>query len=267
MGRQASKTVLMCPPEHYDIIYEINPWMDTDRPARHRVARQQWQTLYETYLGLGVEVKLIEPVAGLPDMVFTANAGLVRGQQFIVSNFRHHQRQPEAAIFGEWFGARGYQILRLPENCLFEGAGDGFFWRDVLLAGFGPRSSADSHRYIENLLGLDVVSLELVDPYFYHLDTCLCLLNEETMVYYPPAFSAESVARIKSLNANLIEVEDDEARRFACNSVPVQNKFVMNEGCRHLPKELRSLGYEPVELDLSEFIKGGGNARCLTIEI
>jgi N-dimethylarginine dimethylaminohydrolase len=257
----------MCPPDYYQINYEINPWMDTDRPAKVALAQEQWQKLYDSYRSFGLTVHLLEPRPGLPDLVFTANAGLVKGQTFVRSNFRFPQRQPESAVFADWFDSHGYEVLSLPDECYFEGAGDALFWGDVLLAGFGFRSSATSLPRIEQLLGVSVVTLELVDSCFYHLDTCLCPLDEKTILYYPPAFSAASLDRLQSLGANLVELGYADAHRFGCNSVRVGDRLVMNQDCRRLPGDARALGYEPVELSFSEFTKGGGNARCLTLEL
>src|ERR1051326_486343 len=174
----AMAQILMCPPNYFGIEYEINPWMDRQRGVDRERAIAQWQALYDTLTGpVGATVELLDPVACLPDMVFTANAGLVAGKRFIPSRFRHAVRAGEEPYFRRWFESRGYEILSLSEGTIFEGAGDALSCGDTLYAGYLFRSHAASHREISRLLGQRVLSLELSDPRFYHLDTCFCPLG------------------------------------------------------------------------------------------
>ncbi|MBI2911286.1 MAG: amidinotransferase, partial [Chloroflexi bacterium] len=166
-------TLLMCPPAHFRIAYEINPWMDVQRDADRALAQRQWQALYDALTAeAGARVRLVEPAAEQPDMVFTANAGLVVGRRFLPSNFRHPERAGERGRFCDWMVAAGYTLAPLPEAIAFEGEGDVLFCGDLPVAGYGFRTDRAAHRVIEQALDWPVLSLELVDPHFYHLDTC-----------------------------------------------------------------------------------------------
>lgn len=262
------KRLLMCPPEYYGIEYEINPWMRLEQKSIHGLAVKQWGELYQTLTEtLGVQVLLVAPQPGLPDMVFTANAGLPLGGKVILSNFRHRQRQGEARYFKEWFEKNGYEVIMLPSEVAFEGAGDALFLGDNLFAGYLFRSEVRGYAIIGEVLGVRVLSLELVDPRFYHLDTCLCPLSDKTAIYYPGAFDQYAIRVIENFIADPIAVSKEEALRFACNAVVVRDAVVTAKGCPKLGEELMRRGYRHFELDLSEFIKAGGAAKCLTLEI
>src|SRR4030088_3382159 len=145
--------ILMCPPDFYGIEYEINPWMSRARASSPERARQQWRGLYDTLIGLGVQVELMTPQPGLPDLVFTANAGLVYKDRFFSSRFRHEVRARETPYFDAWFSAHGFKIDKLPDGDFFEGAGDALFCGDMLFAGYRIRSDASGHQYIGQQLG------------------------------------------------------------------------------------------------------------------
>ncbi|MCA9055700.1 MAG: amidinotransferase, partial [Planctomycetaceae bacterium] len=180
--------ILMCPPDYYGIEYEINPWMDTDRPADRHAAQHQWHGLRDLLEQLGARITLIDPVPGLPDLVFTANAALVHDDVAVMANFRYAQRQRETPINAQWFRTHGFRVEFLPEGLAFEGAGDALFCGDTLFAGYRIRSDMRSEQLIGEMLNCRVIALPLVDPYYYHLDTCFCPLAPGIALYYPGAF-------------------------------------------------------------------------------
>ena len=258
----------MCPPDYYGIEYEINPWMDVRRPADPERARAQWRALHKVLTStLGVRVELLTPVKGLPDLVFTANAGLVVPGRFIASRFLHPERQKEQPTDEAWFRARGYAIETLPEETCFEGEGDALWLGDTLFAGYRIRSDIRSHQAIAAMLGGEVLSLELIDPRFYHLDTCFCPLDDRRALYYPPAFDDYGRRVIREFVPEPIAVSDADALRFACNAVVVGRDIVVQSGCDALEKILREQGFTPHPVDLSEFHKAGGSAKCLVLWI
>lgn len=260
--------LLMCPPDHYGIEYEINPWMSRSRQSNPRLAREQWRQLYHLLAErLGIPIELVEPRAGLPDMVFTANAGLVWQDKFISSRFRHDVRSGETPCFEQWFAARGYKILHPPEGCFFEGEGDLLLCGELLFAGYHIRSDVLAHQKIAEMIEREILSLELTNAWFYHLDTCFCPLPDGAALYYPPAFDTYALQVLQSHLATLIAVPDEEARRFACNAVVAGERVVMNEGCPQSRARLEALGYTVFETPLGEFIKAGGSAKCLVLKI
>ncbi len=260
--------LLMCPPDYFGVEYEINPWMSMERAVDPVRAREQWQHLYETLTGpVAAEVLLVEPRPGLPDMVFTANAGLVYGDQVVLSNFRHQERCGEAPHFGDWFREHGYTVHTLPQDRYFEGAGDALFVGDDLFAGYRFRTDIYSHRQIGEMLGVRVISLELVDPRFYHLDTCFCPVDRETAAYFPPAFDPYAQRAIEANVRHRIVLEEADAVAFGSNAVVVGQHVVLNTGCDTLGRHLREQGFEVHPVDLSEFLKAGGSAKCLSLAL
>lgn len=267
-GRRFSiPTILMCPPEHYGIEYEINPWMSRLRPADREIAKGQWRGLFELLVSLGVDVRLQEPVAGLPDLVFTANAGLVCRDVVYLSRFRHAARQGETPLDRAWFSVNGFQSVTLPEGLDFEGAGDALFCGETLFAGYHIRSSAAAMQWVGAKIGCRVIPLQLVSDYYYHLDTCFCPLDAETAIYFPGAFDEYGQRALAAHVPKLIAVEKNEAERFACNAVVVGRSVVTNTGCSQLHAELKSRGFTPYETCLDEFLKAGGSAKCLTLRL
>jgi arginine dihydrolase len=261
-------TFLMCPPDYYGIEYEINPWMDRRHPADTARAMRQWQALYDLLTtGLGAGVELLTPMKGLPDLPFTANAGLVSGQKFIRSNFRFPQRQREIPVFEAWFNDRDYQIHPLPAAACFEGEGDALSIGKTVFAGHRMRSDIQSHQTIGEILGCEVLSLELVDPRFYHLDTCFCPLGERAALYFPEAFDDYGRKVIEGSVPEPIPVTLEDALRFGCNAIVVGKNVVLHFGCDALNRELRRRGLTVHELDLSEFHKAGGSAKCLVLRL
>ncbi len=259
------RKLLVCPPDHYGIEYEINPWMDRARKAVPEQARAQWQRLTEELRALGCLLEIVPAQPTLPDMVFTANAGLAVGRRFIRSNFRYPQRRGEQAHFERWFAEHRYEIEHLPEDMFFEGEGDALFAGDVLFCGYRFRSDVQSHRRIGELLKCLVVSVELVDSRFYHLDTCFCPLPDGSAVWFPPAFDSYAQRAIRQHVRDLIEVPPDEALRFGCNAVVWAHEIVLPDGCPKTGKILTARGFHLHPLEMTEFLKAGGACKCLTL--
>jgi N-dimethylarginine dimethylaminohydrolase len=257
----------MCRPLHYGIEYEINPWMSRSRGSTPERANRQWQSLYDALVELGVTVDLLEPQKGLPDLVFTANAGLVFGQKFFSSRFRHEVRARETPYFDAWFAAHRFTVEHLPEGTFFEGAGDALFCGSTLIAGYRIRSDVHGHQYLARTLHRQVLPLELVDPRFYHLDTCFCPLAPGQAIYYPPAFDTYGQKVLQTHIPRLLAVHDAEALRFGCNAVVVGKTVIVNTGCEELATGLQAWGYRTVAVELDEFLKAGGSAKCLTLRL
>jgi N-dimethylarginine dimethylaminohydrolase len=259
--------ILMCSPDFYGIEYEINAWMQRERQSDPAEAMRQWTALRRLLEEAGARISLVAPQPGLPDLVFTANAGLVYQNRVMLARFRHAERRGEEPHFERWFREQGFEVERAPGDYEFEGAGDALFCGDTLFAGYRIRSHAAGHQAIGQRLGCRVIPLELVNPHFYHLDTCFCPLAADTALYFPGAFDDYGRRVLGELVPRLVEVGDDEARRFACNAVVVGRRVITNSGCPRLADDLRSLGYEPQETLLDEFVKAGGSAKCLTLRL
>lgn len=262
--------ILMCAPDHYDVDYVINPWMEGNvHKSSQDKAIEQWQALHHIIKEYAT-VELVPPAKGWPDMVFTANAGLVLGDKAILSRFYHPERQGEEPYFKAWFEENGFQVYELPKDLPFEGAGDALFDRETgaLWAGYGFRSELDSHPYIAQWLDTEVLSLRLIDPRFYHLDTCFCPLDDGYVLYYPPAFDTYSNALIERRipEEKRIVVPEPDAVNFACNAVNVGEVIIMNKISADLEKAIVSKGFKVRQTSLTEFLKAGGAAKCLTLK-
>jgi N-dimethylarginine dimethylaminohydrolase len=259
--------ILMCPPDHYGIEYEINPWMNRSLGAVRQLAFSQWTALRDTLQLLGVIIELIEPRPGLPDLVFTANAGLIFHNKFLSARFKHEVRARESPFFDAWFAGHGFEVAHLPENLHHEGAGDALFCGETLFAGYRTRSDAQSHQWVGQALGVRVLPLELVNPRFYHLDTCFCPLAPGEAIYFPEAFDAYGRRVLESQVPKLIAVKEEEAHRFGCNAVVIGKTVVHNSHCPRLAESLAAAGYRSIEVELDEFLKAGGSAKCLTLRL
>lgn len=259
--------ILMCPPDYYGIEYEINVWMSRQRQAVHATAVAQWERLRALLSSAGAEVCELAPVPGLPDLVFTANAALIYRDTAVLARFRHEVRNREICHDRAWLEAHGFHIELPPPDTCFEGAGDALFCGDTLFAGYRLRSDVRGQQQIGARLGVRVIPLELVDPYYYHLDTCFCPLAPAVAIYYPQAFDEYGRRALEQAVETLIPVSEAEARCFACNAVVIGKTIVTNTGCDGLHAVLRSLGYEPCETPLGEFVKSGGSAKCLTLRL
>ncbi|MGF1516142.1 MAG: TIGR00300 family protein [Elainellaceae cyanobacterium] len=264
-----SVRILMCPPHHYDVDYVINPWMEGNvhRSSRDR-AEEQWNKLYQVLTEYAT-VDLVKPQQGWPDMVFTANAGLMLGKTVVLSRFFHPERQGEEPHFKQWFEEQGYVVHELPEGLPFEGAGDALLDRGGrwLWAGYGFRSELDSHPYLAEWLDIEVLSLRLIDERFYHLDTCFCPLTDGYLLYYPPAFDAYSnrLIEMRVPAEKRIPISEVDAVNFACNAVDVNKTVVVNQATDALKRRMGEAGFTIVETPLTEFLKAGGAAKCLTL--
>jgi lysine-ketoglutarate reductase/saccharopine dehydrogenase-like protein (TIGR00300 family) len=266
-----SISFLMCSPTHYDVDYVINPWMEGNihKSSRDR-AVEQWEKLYRVLKDKAI-VDLVEPAKGWPDMVFTANAGLVLGKNVVLSRFYHKERQGEEPYFKEWFEDNGYTVYELPKDLPFEGAGDALLDREGrwLWAGYGFRSELDSHPYLAKWLDIEVLSLRLIDNRFYHLDTCFCPLSGGYLLYYPAAFDAYSnrLIEMRVPAEKRIAIEEADAVNFACNAVNINSIVVMNKAGDRLKQRLTDEGFQVIETPLTEFLKAGGAAKCLTLRV
>ncbi len=263
-------SLFMCPPKYYGIEYEINPWMSIQRQADRNLARRQWEELYHFLTDeLRIQVELIEPVEGLPDMVFTANAGLALNGRFISSNFRNAERQGESRYYEEWFAKKGYTVVSLPRGQFFEGEGDLLFAGDAdLYAGYLIRSDVRSHAAVADLLNLRVISLELTDKRFYHLDTCFCPLSAESVIYYPAAFDPYARQVIESNFSDRIELTEEEALQFVANAIVIDKHYIQPRGGeKNLRAALEARGYKVHEFEMSEFLKAGGATKCLVLKL
>jgi len=259
------RELLLCPPDYYGIEYEINPWMSRARGAEAPVAQEQWRGLHATLSKLNCKIELVPPQPKLPDMVFTANAGLAVSKLFIPSNFRHKERAGEAPHFASWMEKRGFQISWLPKDFYFEGEGDALFAGDTLFCGYKFRSDIKSHRAVAEMLGCLVVSVELVDPRFYHLDTCFCPLPDGAAFWFPAAFDEYGQHAIREHISDLIDVVPEEAMHFCCNAVVIEREIVLSEGAPKLVAALIARGYQCHQLPMTEFLKAGGACKCLTL--
>lgn len=271
---QQHRRYLMCRPEHFTVSYRINPWMEPANPTDTAKAVAQWQTLYDTYLALGHEVELIDPIPGLPDMVYTANGGFVIDGVAYGAKFRFAERAPEGPAFMDWFRAHGFEVVDPAE--VNEGEGDFLLVGDVILAGTGFRSTGDSHRELRDVFGKEVVSLTLVDPRFYHLDTAISVLDpvegpggveRANIAYLPHAFDEASQRILEERFPDAIRVADADGAVFGLNSASDGLNVIISPRATGFEAQLRERGYNPVLVDLSELLLGGGGIKCCTLEL
>ncbi|NRG40971.1 N-dimethylarginine dimethylaminohydrolase [Rathayibacter sp. VKM Ac-2835] len=260
-----SKTILMCRPEHFTVVYRINPWMDPQVPTDTALAVHQWQTLYDTYVELGFDVQLIEPEAGLPDMVYAANGGFVIDGIAYGASFTYPERQPEGPAYMDWFRGAGFDV-RVPEE-VNEGEGDFLLVGERILAGTGFRSASDSHAEVARIFGREVVTLELVNPSFYHLDTAIAVLDDTNIAYLPSAFSEEGNRVLRELYPDAILVSEEDASVLGLNSFSDGLNVVIASRAAGFERQLRERGYNPIGVDLSELLLGGGGVKCCTLEL
>ncbi len=237
-----------------------------NRPERNDADRQ-WQDLHHTFLRLGAYIEYITPHGNVPDMVYTANAGLVKGDKFVLSRFRHAERRLEEPYFEKWFEDAGYEVLKIRSDHAFEGEGDALFAGDTLFGGVSFRSDPEGHKEAQSLLGIkDLVLCELTNPKFYHIDTSFCPLNEDDALIFRQAFSDDSVERM-SKKIKLHEVPEEEGERFVCNAVVLGKDVILPSDCPRTYELLDSLGYNAYPVAMNEFMKGGGASKCLCIRL
>ncbi|MFB6892378.1 dimethylargininase [Kitasatospora sp. NPDC056327] len=257
---------LMCRPTYFTVDYAINPWMDPAQPTDTALAVRQWERLRALYERLGHTVELIEPLPGLPDMVYTANGATVLGGRALVATFRHPERAAESDAHQTWFEAAGYRDVRRAEH-VNEGEGDHLVVGRRLLAGTGFRTDPAAHAEARALFGVQVLSLTLVDPRFYHLDTALAVLSDDQVMYYPEAFTPDSQALLRSLYPDAVLAEREDAEVFGLNAVSDGRRVLLPEAAKSLAARLADEGFEPVPVDVSELLKGGGGPKCCTLEL
>ncbi len=263
--------LLMCPPDFYDVEYVINPWMEGNiHRTSHERAMDQWRALVSA-LEPHASIKVIRPERGLPDMVFTANGGLVIGKGVVLSQFLNPERSGEEKYFKNWFSRHGFEVHELPNDLPFEGAGDALLdpERGFLWAGYGQRSELDSHPMLANFFNIEVLSLRLVSKRFYHLDTCFCPLARGYLLYFPDAFDANSNRLIESRVPveKRITIDEADAINFSCNAVNVGNTLILGKTSDSLNQRLENVGFSVVQTPLDEFLKAGGSAKCLTLSL
>jgi N-dimethylarginine dimethylaminohydrolase len=256
----------MCPPEYFAVQYAINPWMHPGQPSDPALAMRQWQQLRDTFTSLGHTVRIIEPEPGLPDMVFAANGATVIGGKALGARFRYPERTAEGERYLSWLQQNGYPAALEPRR-VNEGEGDNVFAGQAILAGHGFRTEAAAASELADVFGVPVISLRLTDPRFYHLDTALVVLDSDTVAYYPPAFDDASRAALASHFAELIEAKDEDAGVLGLNAISDGRHVVLPVQATGLATQLATAGFEPVPVDLSEFLKAGGGPKCCTLEL
>jgi N-dimethylarginine dimethylaminohydrolase len=263
---QATKpTVLMCRPEHFTVSYRINPWMHPEDPTDTSLALQQWSVLYATYVDLGFTVQLIDPLPGLPDMVYAANGGFVLDGIAYGARFHYPERQPEGPAYMEWFRSKGLDVREPQETN--EGEGDFLLVGDTILAASGFRSDTSSHQEIADIYGREVVSLQLVNPSYYHLDTALAVLDSTTIAYLPSAFDEASLTILRQRYPDAIIATEEDAAILGLNSFSDGHNVVIAERATTFAKDLRDRGFNPIGVELSELLLGGGGVKCCTLEL
>jgi N-dimethylarginine dimethylaminohydrolase len=272
MRTPTKRTVLMCRPDYFTVSYRINPWMHPEDPTDTSLAVRQWEVLYQTYLDLGYEVELIDPIAGLPDMVYSANGGFVIDNIAYGARFTHPERQPEGPAYMDWFSANGFDVREPAETN--EGEGDFLLVGDVILAGTGFRSATNSHQELEAIYGREVVSLTLVNPSFYHLDTAIAVLDPvpaadgtTNIAYLPSAFDGQSLTILRKRFPDAIIVNEEDASVLGLNSFSDGYNIVIASRAKDFERQLRERGYNPIGVDLSELLLGGGGVKCCTLEL
>ncbi len=270
--KTSQRTVLMCRPDYFTVSYQINPWMHPETPTNTALAVTQWDELYNTYKSLGFEVELVDPIDGLPDMVYAANGGFVLDNIAYGANFTYPQRQPEGPAYMDWFRTNGFDV-RVPKETN-EGEGDLLLVGDVILAGTGFRTSLASHREVAEIYGREVISLELVNPSFYHVDTAIAVLDpapapgeKANIAYLPSAFSDAARSVLEERYPDAILVSEEDATVLGLNSYSDGYNVVIAARASGFERQLRERGYNPIGLDLSELLLGGGGVKCCTLEL
>jgi N-dimethylarginine dimethylaminohydrolase len=268
----SKRSILMCRPEYFTVSYRINPWMHPEVPTDTTLAVKQWEVLYQTYLDLGFDVQLVDPIEGLPDMVYAANGGFVLDNVAYGASFTYPERQPEGPAYMDWFGANGYEV-RMPQN-INEGEGDFLLVGDVILAGTGFRSASNSHEEIAKIFGRPVITLALINPSFYHLDTAIAVLDPSpaegvapNIAYLPSAFDEPSLAILRKRYPDAIIVTEEDAAVLGLNSYSDGYNIVIAARAKDFERQLRERGYNPIGVDLSELLRGGGGVKCCTLEL
>lgn len=273
------KTFLMCEPKAFAVNYEINPWMSSNiGKVNYQLAYDQWKSLYNQIKSAGAEVLVMrEQPKNLPDLVFTANAALTINGQALVSHFACKERQPESVIYSEFLKSVGLKVDNcfIENNIYFEGAGDALLEKkkNILVLGYGFRTSKQAKFHVEKFLNkvsreTKLLHAELINPNFYHLDTCFCPLDNGYVLYYPGAFSEQTVESFKEIfQDKLIPLSKEDASDFGCNAVSVGNILILNKASRDLKNKLGLLDIAVIENSLTQYMLSGGSSKCLTLEL
>lgn len=268
--------ILMCRPKYFGINYSINPWMNVENGADHKKAVEQWNSLESKLKELGCKISHVPPVEGLPDMVFTANAGyIMRGQSktIVLANFLHDERTGEEDHFEKWFQDNDYKVIKVSKS--FEGAGDALYLGredfkggEALFIAYGFRSDQSIKKALLNTGEPSIHQVHLCDPRFYHLDTCFCPLQDHDYMIYEGAFTCSQLIRMYcDAYGRQITVPEEEAVKFACNAVCVGRDVVLPSGCPETMQKLEDFGYTPHSVEMSEFMLSGGACKCLTLAL
>ncbi|MFI9503176.1 dimethylargininase [Nocardia sp. NPDC052566] len=264
--RPSPRRFVMCRPDYFDVFYSINPWMDPEAPVDRDRAIDQWETLRTAFESHGHHVDVVPGEPGLPDMVFAANSGVIVGDRAISARFTHAERADEGPAYHRWFDARGFAKLAAAQE-VNEGEGDFVLVGERFLAATGFRSSPAAHREVEEYFGIPVVTLDLVDPRFYHLDTVLMVLGDGHIAYYPPAFAEPSRAVLAELFPDAIVATEADAVVLGLNGVSDGYNVFLSPRATDLAAAVKAVGYNPIPVDLSEFLKAGGGIKCCTLEV
>lgn len=261
------KRILLCPPLGYDIKYKINPWMDINHKVNKQKVLEEYNLLKQTYLDLGCDILEIKQEETLPDMVYAANYGFPRDNLFIKSNFKFDQRKGEAEFAKRYFERLQFTVKELPEDIAFEGQGDLLVAGNKYLLGWGKRTDPQAKKYLEEFLDTEIADFKMVDPYYYHLDTCFLPINDHTIAINQYAFEKEGVEKLQQMFKHIIYVEKKDNDILACNAVVIDKTIVIGSGISEkLKRDFRKAGYETKEIAMNEYLKGGGSVKCLSLE-
>jgi N-dimethylarginine dimethylaminohydrolase len=262
------KRVLLCPPTYFDVEYEINPWMHKEIQPNSQKTMAAYKNIKALFKEFKCDVYEIEQVKGLPDMVFTANFGNVKNSTFLKANFKFDQRKKEADYAEDYLATNfDFDTISLPEEIYFEGQGDLLTDGERNFFGWGKRSMIEAKPYLEDFLNGSVIDFELVDPYYYHLDTCFAPLSPSLVVINPRSFKDDGLKKIRSCFENVVEASEDDNKVIACNLVHIGKEIVIGKGITPKFKEkLSKFGYTTHEVDMAEYNKGGGSVKCCTLE-
>jgi len=264
-SKATKPSVLMCRPEYFTVSYRINPWMHPEDPTDTSLALKQWNVLYETYQNLGFDEQLIEGLPGLPDMVYATNGGFVVDGIAYGAKFHYPERGPEGPAYMDWFREHGFDVREPVETN--EGEGDFLLVGDTILAASGFRSDTGSHQEIAAIYGREVVSLQLINPSYYHLDTALAVIDTTTIAYLPSAFDEPSLAILRERYPDAIIATEEDASILGLNSFSDGHNVVIAERATSFARDLADRGYNPIGVDLSELLLGGGGVKCCTLEL
>ncbi len=264
MKNKIIKKVLMCQPKYFATLdYSINPWMQQNK-INTQEALKQWNELVKTYKDLGIKVETITPQKDSPDMVFATDQGLVKNKKVLLGRFRFKERKKESAHYKQWFEENNFEIYELPKDLFLEGNGEVYFWNELIFMGTGYRSSSNSAKFLEEFFNHKIITLQSINPAFFHLDVGFFPLDSTTIFFYPDAYSQETQYTLKKTIPNLIPFTKQEAYNLAGNSIVTGGHVIMQKNIPTFKNKLKNLGYTPIEVDLSEFKKSGGGIHCLT---